>query len=428
MSNQLASSRFRSSSRPLQHGIVPPEIDQLGAAVDEKLDPFGQRIELAQQGDARRLQRGAQRPLGGGALAGSGGLDQCLAAAVDLVVVDIEFAGEQLQKALAPGGVQRQIGAAEIGGASPRGDLAAAPVEAAQHLLTQPARRPRRKVGPRRAGQHAARRLGDLAPRAAQIGQRPVEDAFEETGGSGIGHGGSGGSGLRRTRRERGPDVNPKNAGAQISVRRPRSAKQLEAPAESPRSRSSATSPGPNRRAASPCIQTAAAAAANGSMPCARSPSTIPARTSPLPAVASSGGAFALIATRPSGAAMTVSAPFSRITAPLSRAARRARSGLLPAGVEQAGKLALMRASSRKASGSPRTTSRDRRRTRSAHRHRARRASRPRGSPVPCRGSRSPTPAPGPISTALRRLSASSARKSSRPATGWTMTPVNAAA
>ena len=185
-----------------------PEIDQFGAPVDEELHPFGQRVELAQQGDPRRLQRGAQRPLGSGALVRSRGVDQRTAAAVDFVVVDIEFAGEQLQKTLAPARIERQIGAAEIGGAGARRDLAAAPVEAAQHLLAQPVGVVGGDLGPRRAGQHAARRLGDLAPRVAQIGQGSVEDAFEETGGSGIGHGGSGGLGWHRTRRENAPAVN----------------------------------------------------------------------------------------------------------------------------------------------------------------------------------------------------------------------------
>ena len=47
-------------------------------------------------------------------------------------VVDIELLGEEAQKALAPGGVEREIGAPELGRAGPRGDLAAAAVEAAR--------------------------------------------------------------------------------------------------------------------------------------------------------------------------------------------------------------------------------------------------------------------------------------------------------
>ena len=49
---------------------------------------------------------------------------------------------------------------------------------------------------------------------------------------------------------------------------------------------------------------------------------TKPASTSPEPAVASQGGAFSVIAARPSGAATTVSAPLSSTTAPDAAAAR----------------------------------------------------------------------------------------------------------
>ncbi len=48
------------------------------------------------------------------------------------------------------------------------------------------------------------------------------------------------------------------------------------------------------------------------------------------PAVARVGGALLLMMARPSGAAMTVSAPFNTITAPLRRAASRARDNLSP--------------------------------------------------------------------------------------------------
>ena len=65
-------------------------------------------------------------------------------------------------------------------------------------------------------------------------------------------------------------------------------------------------------------------------MPCASKPNIIPPSTSPAPAVAKVGGALALMMARPSGAAMTVSAPFSTITAPLVRAAARARVSLSP--------------------------------------------------------------------------------------------------
>ena len=56
----------------------------------------------------------------------------------------------------------------------------------------------------------------------------------------------------------------------------------------------------------------------------------MPAKTSPEPEVASVGGALQFITARPSGAAITVSAPFSTIMAPLSLAADRARLTLSP--------------------------------------------------------------------------------------------------
>ena len=73
--------------------------------------------------------------------------------------------------------------------------------------------------------------------------------------------------------------------------------------------RSSAISPAPKREPASACSHTAAQAASKAGMPCASSPAQMPASTSPEPAVASQGGPLALIAARPSGDAITVSAP-----------------------------------------------------------------------------------------------------------------------
>ena len=57
----------------------------------------------------------------------------------------------------------------------------------------------------------------------------------------------------------------------------------------------------------------------------ARSPAAKPARTSPDPAVASQGGALALIARRPSGAAMAVSGPLRMTIAPRAAPRRRGR-------------------------------------------------------------------------------------------------------
>src|SRR5205085_7275986 len=61
-----------------------------------------------------------------------------------------------------------------------------------------------------------------------------------------------------------------------------------------------------------------------------RSPPTNPASTSPAPAVARVGGALAFIAALPSGAAITVSAPFRMTTAPVAVLASLARSSFEP--------------------------------------------------------------------------------------------------
>ena len=84
------------------------------------------------------------------------------------------------------------------------------------------------------------------------------------------------------------------------------------------------SAPGPASLPASPCSQTAAQAASNAGICCARSPAQKPASTSPDPAVASQAEALSAIAARPSGAATTVSPPFSSTTAPVA-AARGAR-------------------------------------------------------------------------------------------------------
>ena len=54
----------------------------------------------------------------------------------------------------------------------------------------------------------------------------------------------------------------------------------------------------------------------------------MPPSTSPEPAVASHGGASALIAARQSGAAMTVSGPLSTTIAPMPRSSPTTMSGL----------------------------------------------------------------------------------------------------
>jgi len=167
------------------------QIDQFRTTIDKKLDSLGERVEPAQQGDAWRLEGGPQRSFGGSTLVRPRRVSHRAAAAIDFGAIDIEFRREQLEKPLAPIRVEQQIGAAEISGASARGDLAAPPVEAAQHLVAKSIGVVPGGVGPGRTGQHTTRRLGDLAPSAPQVGQGPIEDAFEKTGRNGIGHGAS---------------------------------------------------------------------------------------------------------------------------------------------------------------------------------------------------------------------------------------------
>ena len=128
-----------------------------------------------------------------------------------MISVDIEVVGEQPKEPLAVTGIERQIGAAEIGGAGARGDLTAATVEAAQHLLADAIGIVSRGVGLRGPGQYPARRLGDITTSASEVSQCPIENAFKKAGGSGIGHGALGSlSRLGRDARTHLPSI-PKN-------------------------------------------------------------------------------------------------------------------------------------------------------------------------------------------------------------------------
>ena len=101
---------------------------------------------------------------------------------------------------------------------------------------------------------------------------------------------------------------------------------------------------------AAPCSQTAAQAASKAGTPWARRPAAMPASTSPEPAVASQGGALALIARRPSGAATTVSAPLRMTTAP---AAGGGGAGAVGLGAGRRGRGRGGRTRRRAGSGSP---------------------------------------------------------------------------
>ena len=279
MSNQLASSSRRSSARPRSTGSPLAIVDQLGAAVDEELDPFRQRVELAQQGDARRQQRGAQRALGGdrarpGPRPRRASAQQRSTASWSMS----NSLASKLQEALAPGRVQRQIGAAELGGAGPGRDPAAAAVEAAEHLLPQPRDIVFGQIGrgapdstPRAdkaISRQAPRRLARV--RSKTPSRKPA-GARSLIGGSAFGEAGN------EAHTEPGamaPVFSARKRGGQAHRQDPR----RPVPGRTGGRRRHATRP-------------PAAAASKAGMPCASRPSTMPASTSPDPAVASSGGA-----------------------------------------------------------------------------------------------------------------------------------------
>src|SRR5215472_5377436 len=152
-----------------QQRVPPSEINELGAAVDQEFDPFGQHIELPQQSDARRLQRIAQCPLASRALNRLRRLDQRLAPALDLVVIDIELPRKQLEETLATAGIERQVGAAELGGASTCRDAAGAAIQTAQHLLMKPARVFARKIRTWCPCKNTACGFGDVPPCVAEV-------------------------------------------------------------------------------------------------------------------------------------------------------------------------------------------------------------------------------------------------------------------
>ena len=99
-------------------------------------------------------------------------------------VVDIEFLGENTQEALAPGGVEGEIGAAEIGGAGPRRDLAAAASRQARSCSRSCSASSRGSSG-RGAPLSTPRAelaISRHAVRTAQIAERALDHIVEEAG------------------------------------------------------------------------------------------------------------------------------------------------------------------------------------------------------------------------------------------------------
>ena len=138
-----------------------------------------------------------------------------------------------------------------------------------------------------------------------------------------------------------------KMAGGSVSGSRPNRPavdRRAAPPADLPKS-------GPDRPRCRPrhAARPPAQAASNAGICCASSPAQKPASTSPEPAVASQAEALSAIAARPSGAATTVSPPFSSTTAPVAAAAARARASFdgacsrLVQLAEQAAELAFVR-------------------------------------------------------------------------------------
>src|SRR6185437_16058510 len=93
---------------------------------------------------------------------------QPLAECRDREVIDIELLRQQRQEALAPRAVEREIRPSEIGSAGTARDGAAARLQAIAQLGAQPLGVVPRQLWSRRAAEHAARLLGDVAPGGAQ--------------------------------------------------------------------------------------------------------------------------------------------------------------------------------------------------------------------------------------------------------------------
>ena len=137
---------------------------------------------MRQQLDPRRLERVAQLALYRAPLIARG-VRQPLDEDGDRRVIDVELLRQQLQEALSPRLIEREICPAELGRAGARRHHAAAHQERVAQLLPQLFYIVARELRPRRAAQHAARLRRNVAPRAAQraqIAERAIDDGIEE--------------------------------------------------------------------------------------------------------------------------------------------------------------------------------------------------------------------------------------------------------
>ena len=151
-----------------QQLVVAARAQQEAAQIDQELPAVRDGGELGQQPHPRRLQRTAQRRLGGGAFGRVIGRLYRGVGGGHRVGIGIE-AGERAQEFLAPGFIQALVGLRQLGGAIARADLAATTLQAGPHL------RGDRLV--RHARRHIAPCHGDAA-----------DGAIEQTGDGDITH------------------------------------------------------------------------------------------------------------------------------------------------------------------------------------------------------------------------------------------------
>ena len=157
--------------------VLGRELEQGGAHVDQELHPVGQRVELGQQPEPRRLQRGAELALAALAPAPVVELVEPHRGGGDGLAVGVELGAENAEEARAPLRGERHVGAAERGGAGPRGDLAAATLQAGAHLPAHPVGVAPGEIGAERRRVVGGAR-GDVPPLAEHPLKGPLQQVF----------------------------------------------------------------------------------------------------------------------------------------------------------------------------------------------------------------------------------------------------------
>ena len=193
ISNQEVKSSCRSRSRPRRSASSFRCIEQLGAQIDQELEPVGQRGELLQQPHPRRHQRVPQQLLRRRDLQPdpSPG-DRLTIASSTASRSAAKSLARMRQETVAALGRQRHIGAADLRRARARRDLAAAAGDALGDPLAAAARhrhpagsdesrcrrRPARHAATGRARHRAAARRCDRRTRAS----RPAPCSVQQSG------------------------------------------------------------------------------------------------------------------------------------------------------------------------------------------------------------------------------------------------------